>query len=163
MRFIADLHIHSHYSISTSPQLTPEHLDAWARIKGIGLIGTGDFTHPGWLEELKAKLEPAEEGLFRLKQEYSLEGKEAAVSLPISSLGNGKSHPVRFLLTAEISNIYRWGERVRKVHNLILVPSFEAAETMQIRLSGFANINTKLNIVENRPVPIPDYMFKFFP
>ena len=83
MRFIADLHIHSHYSISTSPQLTPEHLDAWARIKGIGVIGTGDFTHPGWLGELKQKLEPAEEGLMRLKREYRIEGGEAGLPLPI--------------------------------------------------------------------------------
>ncbi|MBN2553671.1 MAG: DNA helicase UvrD, partial [Spirochaetales bacterium] len=122
MRFVADLHIHSHYSISTSPQLTPEHLDAWARIKGIGVIGTGDFTHPGWLEELKQKLEPAEEGLLRLKREYRIEGGGAGLPLPISGPQGGRSGPVRFLLSAEISNIYRWGERVRKVHNLIFVP-----------------------------------------
>ena len=124
MRFIADLHIHSHYSISTSPQLTPEHLEAWARIKGIGVIGSGDFTHPGWLEELKEKLEPAEEGLFRLKRQFRLDGNTAAASLPIRSLADGRSSPVRFLLSAEISNIYRWGEQVRKVHNLIFVPTF---------------------------------------
>jgi len=147
MRFIADLHIHSHYSISTSPQLTPEYLDAWARIKGIGVIGCGDFTHPGWLEELKEKLEPAEEGLFRLKRQYSLDGKADAASLPVSDPADGQSAPVRFVLSAEISNIYRWGERVRKVHNLILVPAFEAAETIQARLSRFANISS-----DGRPI-----------
>jgi DNA helicase-2/ATP-dependent DNA helicase PcrA len=145
MRFIADLHIHSHYSISTSPQLTPEHLDAWARIKGIGVIGSGDFTHPGWLEELKEKLEAAEEGLFRLKSRYRLEG--AAPGLPIHIPAEGQSATVRFVLSAEISNIYRWGERVRKVHNLILVPSFEAAEAIQARLSRFANISS-----DGRPI-----------
>jgi DNA helicase-2/ATP-dependent DNA helicase PcrA len=147
MRFIADLHIHSHYSISTSPQLTPEHLEAWARIKGIGVIGSGDFTHPGWLEELKEKLEPAEEGLFRLKRQFRLDGNTAAASLPIRSLADGQASPVRFLLSAEISNIYRWGEQVRKVHNLILVPTFEAAETIQERLSRIANISS-----DGRPI-----------
>jgi DNA helicase-2/ATP-dependent DNA helicase PcrA len=145
MRFIADLHIHSHYSISTSPQLTPEHLEAWARIKGIGVIGSGDFTHPGWLAELKEKLDNAEEGLFRLKNQYRLEA--SASSLPIPGPGDGQSAPVRFVLSAEISNIYRWGERVRKVHNLILVPSFEDAEAIQSRLSRFANISS-----DGRPI-----------
>ena len=140
MRFIADLHIHSHYSISTSPQLTPEHLDAWARIKGIGVIGSGDFTHPGWLQELKEKLESAEEGLFRLKRQYRLEGKAVGAV-------DGQSEPVRFVLSAEISNIYRRGERVRKVHNLILVPDFEAAEIIQARLSRIANISS-----DGRPI-----------
>ena len=119
MRFIADLHIHSHYSISTSPQLTPEHLEAWAGIKGIGVVGTGDFTHPGWLEELKEKLEPAEEGLFRLKREWRLEQPDASGPYPPAG-----PPAIRFLLSAEISNIYRRAERVRKVHNLILVPTF---------------------------------------
>jgi uncharacterized protein (TIGR00375 family) len=147
MRFIADLHIHSHYSISTSPQLTPEHLEAWARIKGIGVIGSGDFTHPGWLKELKEKLEAAEEGLFRLKPRYRLDGTIAAESLPLGKRREGRSSPVRFLLSAEISNIYRWGDRVRKVHNLILVPGFEAAENIQQRLSRIANISS-----DGRPI-----------
>ena len=73
MKIIADLHIHSRYSMATSRQGTPEYLDLWARKKGISLIGTGDFTHPGWRQELQEKLEPAEEGLYRLKEEYVLE------------------------------------------------------------------------------------------
>ena len=72
MEFIADFHIHSHYSIATSKLLIPEYLDYWAKIKGIKVIGTGDFTHPGWVKELKEKLEPAEEGLFKLKKKYIL-------------------------------------------------------------------------------------------
>ena len=67
MKFFADFHIHSHFSIATSKQLVPEHLDAWARIKGISVIGTGDITHPEWLKELEEKLLPAEAGLYRLK------------------------------------------------------------------------------------------------
>jgi len=70
MKFIADFHIHSHFSIATSKQLIPEYLDYWAKLKGITVIGTGDFTHPGWIKELKEKLEPAEQGLFKLKKEY---------------------------------------------------------------------------------------------
>ena len=73
MKVIADLHIHSRYSMATSKLGTPEYLDLWARKKGITLIGTGDFTHPAWREELKEKLIPAEEGLYRLKDEYVLE------------------------------------------------------------------------------------------
>ena len=65
MQFIADLHIHSHYSLATSKELDPEHLDYWARLKGISLVATGDFTHPSWIKELKEKLTPAENGLFK--------------------------------------------------------------------------------------------------
>ena len=93
-RFVGDFHIHSHYSIATSGQLVPEHLDLWARTKGIAVVGTGDFTHPGWLAELGEKLDPAEPGLFRLKPALSLPGAPAPAP------------PVRFLLTAEISTIY---------------------------------------------------------
>jgi PHP family Zn ribbon phosphoesterase len=71
--YIADLHIHSHYSRATSKDCTPEHLDLWAGHKGIGILGTGDFTHPAWREELKEKLIPAEEGLYILKDEYRLD------------------------------------------------------------------------------------------
>jgi len=60
MKFIGDFHIHSHYSRATSKRLTPEYLNYWAQVKGIKVIGTGDFTHPGWLKELKEKLQSAE-------------------------------------------------------------------------------------------------------
>ena len=67
MRFIADLHIHSHYSVATSQAMDPENLYRWAQLKGITVVGTGDCVHPGWLAELQEKLEPAEPGLYRLK------------------------------------------------------------------------------------------------
>ena len=73
MKIIADLHIHSRFSMATSKEGTPENLDFWARKKGISLIGTGDFTHPAWREELKEKLVPAEDGFYRLREEYVLE------------------------------------------------------------------------------------------
>ncbi len=129
MHFTADLHIHSHYSIATSSKLCPEYLDYWARIKGIQVIGTGDFTHPGWVNELKKKLEPAEEGLFKLKKEYRIE-------IP-SQQYPGDIKSTRFLLTAEISNIYKKKGKVRKVHNIIFSPDFEVVEKIQFKLRQF--------------------------
>lgn len=115
MKYVADLHIHSHYSRATSKALDPEHLDYQAGLKGIQVVGTGDFTHPGWLNELKEKLVSDGTGLFRLKKEFLLN----------SPFGDSET---RFLLTAEISNIYKRGEKVRKVHNVVLVPGFDEAE-----------------------------------
>ena len=67
MKFIADLHIHSHFSRATSKTLNPENLSLWAQKKGITVVGTGDFTHPGWVAELQDKLDEAGEGLFRIR------------------------------------------------------------------------------------------------
>ena len=128
MKFIADLHIHSHFSIATSKQLCPEHLDYWARIKGIQVVGTGDFTHPGWLSELKEKCQNAEPGLYRLKKEYRIN--------PDPAEKTNFKNDTRFLLSAEISNIYKKDGRVRKVHNVVFAPDFETAEKIQNRLSA---------------------------
>jgi len=119
MKFIADFHIHSHYSLATSKHLTPQYLDYWAKIKGINLIGTGDFTHPKWLAEMKENFLEAENGIYALKKEKIL---------PNNSLEN---NIVRFMLTAEISNIYKKGGKVRKIHNIILAPDFETVEKIQ--------------------------------
>ena len=121
MKYIADLHIHSHFSRATSKKLNPEHLNFYAGMKGLQIIGTGDFTHPGWLNELREKTEPDGNGLFKLKKEYQL-----------NSYFENKN--TRFLLTAEISNIYKRGGKVRKVHNVILVPGFAEAEKINQRL-----------------------------
>lgn len=126
MRFIADLHIHAHYSMATSKQLTPEFLDKWGRIKGIKLIGTGDFTHPGWTAELKEKLEPAEPGFFKLKEAF----KQPAF------VPETPENSVRFVLTAEISNIYKKQGKVRKVHNVLLAPGFKEVEDLQRKLQA---------------------------
>ncbi|RPI24442.1 MAG: DNA helicase UvrD [Acidobacteria bacterium] len=126
MRFIADLHIHSHFSLATSRQLTPEHLDHWGRVKGIKVIGTGDFTHPRWISELEDKLEPAEPGLFRLRPELRLR------DLP--GVPETEENSVRFLLTGEISNIYKRDGAVRKVHNLVLAPDFETVKRVRAEL-----------------------------
>jgi len=138
MRLVADLHIHSRHSLATSPKLTPPGLERWARIKGIDLLGTGDCTHPAWLSELRAALEPAEEGLFRLKDEARRafdRGEALADGLPEPS-----ARDMRFVLTGEISTIYSRGGRTRKVHHLVLLPGFEAAVAFQSRLERVGNI-----------------------
>jgi len=126
MDFIADLHIHSHHSMATSKQLRPEYLDYWAKIKGIKVVGTGDFTHPEWLKELKEKLEPAEDGLFKLKNKYKIP----------HFLPETQENEVRFMLSAEISNIYKKQGVVRKIHSVILAPDFESVESYQNKLSS---------------------------
>ena len=90
--YIADLHIHSRYSRATSRDCTPEYLDLWARRKGIGLIGTGDFTHPAWREELEEKLEPTGDGFYRLKEEYRI--RDGSVADPGRQCGRRAGAPV---------------------------------------------------------------------
>ena len=107
MKFVADFHIHSHFSRATSRNLNFEHLHKWAQLKGVQVVGTGDITHPGWLQEIKEKLEPAEEGLFRLKDEHA-NAVQAEVFQACQS-------PVRFILSGEISNIYKKNEKTRKI------------------------------------------------
>ena len=139
MKFIADLHIHSFYSRATSRQLNFEHLYNWAQIKGIQVVATGDITHPGWLAEIKTKLEPAELGLFRLKEEYA---KLMWSEVPAACKGE-----VRFILSGEISNIYKKEDRVRKNHNVVFFPSIEVAEKFQSTLEKIGNIRS-----DGRPI-----------
>ncbi len=139
MPFHADLHLHSHYSRATSKHLNLEHLYKWAQLKGIRVVGTGDFVHPGWMDELEEKLQPAEEGLFRLKPELE---RTMDDQVPAACRA-----PVRFMLTVEISNIYKRLGRVRKVHNIILAPGFEAAKSLQARLGAIGNIQS-----DGRPI-----------
>jgi uncharacterized protein (TIGR00375 family) len=138
MRLIADLHVHSHYSVATSKELTPENLELWARRKGIHIVGTGDVFHPGWYEDLKEKLVPAEDGLFALKEAYRVRDE----LFPSESLP-----PVRFMLTGEISNIYKHRGSVRKVHNLILCSSLETVKKIQTELAAVGNIRS-----DGRPI-----------
>lgn len=139
MKYIADLHIHSPFSRATSRDSSPAGLARWAGIKGINLIGTGDFTHPGWLRLLREQLEPAEPGFFRLKDEGA---KDSVMpNLPRSG------EPVRFILTAETSSIYKRHGKTRKVHNLLFLPDFESAERMNRALSRIGNIES-----DGRPI-----------
>lgn len=134
--YIADLHIHSKYSRATSRECVPEYLDLWARRKGIDLIGTGDFTHPAWRAELREKLVPAEDGFFTLREENRLSDETAP----------GNARP-RFVVTGEISSIYKKNGRVRKVHNLILLPGLEEAETLAKKLEAIGNVHS-----DGRPI-----------
>jgi len=127
MKFIADLHIHSHFSIATSKQLVPEYLDFWAALKGIKVVGTGDFTHPGWTKELKEKLVPTGTGLYNLNNKLRLD----LPFLPDAEF----DRDVSFILSAEISTIYKKNGKVRKVHHVILAPDFETAEGIQAELA----------------------------
>lgn len=132
--YIADFHIHSRYSRATSRDCVPEKLDWWARRKGLRLLGTGDFTHPAWRQELRDKLRPAEEGLYTLKEEHRIHS------------GAPDGEP-RFVVTGEISSIYKKGERVRKVHNLILLPGLDEAERLSRRLELIGNLHS-----DGRPI-----------
>jgi DNA helicase-2/ATP-dependent DNA helicase PcrA len=163
MRIVADLHIHSRYSLATSSKLKPTYLDRWARIKGIDLIGTGDCTHPAWLSELRESLEPAEEGLFRLKAETRRafdSGEALAAGLPEpwparddarGALGDDDPAAAeigpRFVLSGEISTIYSRDGRTRKIHHLVILPDFAAAAAFQARLERVGNISS-----DGRPI-----------
>jgi uncharacterized protein (TIGR00375 family) len=129
MEFIADLHIHSRYSIATSRDLTPENLWKWGQLKGIRVVGTGDCTHPGWLAELEAKLACSDSGLLTLRDQPSDGG------VPLSCRS-----PVSFLLSGEISCIYRKAGRTRKVHCLVLLPDFAAARRLNLALARIGSL-----------------------
>lgn len=116
MKYISDFHIHSHFSRACSKDLTPQNLAVWATKKGIQILGTGDFTHPGWLEELSDKLqETSNKGLYQFR--------------------DGAPHTL-FLFTAEVSSIYKQGDKVRRVHNLLLAPSLEAVKKLNDALTN---------------------------
>jgi uncharacterized protein (TIGR00375 family) len=144
MPFVADLHIHSHFSRATSRELDLEHLHATAQRKGVRVVGSGDLTHPGWQRELRERLVPAEPGLFRLRPELA---QPLDRDVPAACHG-----PVSFLLTGEISSIYKRvgadGEsRVRKVHNVVLAPSFEVMARLSEALGRIGNLTS-----DGRPI-----------
>jgi uncharacterized protein (TIGR00375 family) len=145
MKIIADLHIHSKYSRATARDMDIDHLNKWAKIKGIKVLGTGDFTHHLWLKELQTKLEPAEPGLFKLKRIKK-----------ISTLNNdwlpknGQSpedKSARFLLSSEISCIYSKNNRTRKIHIIVLAPDFKTVEKINARLGWIGNLKA-----DGRPI-----------
>ncbi|MEV7621645.1 UvrD-helicase domain-containing protein [Actinoplanes sp. NPDC089786] len=137
--YVADLHIHSRFSRACSRDLTLPNLAWWARRKGIALLGTGDFTHPAWLDHLKENLEPAGHGLYR----YAAED-EVTKRLPGSLQA---SRPARFMLSVEISTIYKRDDRTRKVHHLIYLPDFEAAARFNTALGRIGNLTA-----DGRPI-----------
>ena len=132
MKYIADFHIHSKYSRATARDISVEKLDEWAKIKGIQILGTGDFTHPAWFKELKEKLIPAEEGLYQLKNQ--------ATSQPNKQLTN-------FILTTEFSCIYTKNDRVRRIHLLVFAPNLETVEKINQKLGEKYNLKS-----DGRPI-----------
>ena len=137
--FYADLHIHSHFSRATSRDLDIFHIALWALKKGLTLVATGDIAHPGWLAEVEEALEPAEGDLLRLKPDV-----ERAVHERLPPV---LRRPVRFILGGEISNIYKKGERTRKIHHVVFLPTLEAVRRFQARLERIGNIHA-----DGRPI-----------
>jgi uncharacterized protein (TIGR00375 family) len=140
MRFIADLHIHSKFSRATSRDMTFDNIAYWAKIKGLSLVASSDFTHPEWFFLTKEKLEPVGNGFFRLKN----------ILPPVNGyLKNISVRPddVHFVLSTEISFIYSKKGKVRKVHLLLLAPDFESVEKINGRLSGLGNLRS-----DGRPI-----------
>ncbi len=114
MEFIADFHIHSKYSRATSRDMDVKNLAYWAKLKGITLMGTGDFTHHLWLEELKHNLEDCANGLYKYNGVY-------------------------FILTAEISSIYSKRGKTYRIHNVIF-SSFKTVDKINEKLSRIGNL-----------------------
>ncbi len=125
MRIIADLHVHSRYSRAVSRSLDLDGLDAWAHKKGIDLVGTGDFTHPGWMREIKTKLVQGTNGFYSLKT---------------------KGH-VQFALTSEISCIYSKGGRTRRIHSVLVAPSIETVDLFNQQLKKVGKLES-----DGRPI-----------
>ncbi len=115
MRYVADLHIHTRYSRATSRDMNLEVLAETAKKKGVHLLGTGDITHPEWREELKRKLKPERAGIF------SYDG-------------------VDFILAGEVSNIYTKGNKLRKIHILLLFPDFESADQFSDKIAAYGSL-----------------------
>lgn len=139
MTFLADLHVHSHFSRATAKNLDLEHLYIAAQKKGIGVVGTGDATHPEWFDAIRTKLVPAESGLFRLRDDLA-----AVCDQDIPAAGRAA---VRFILVSEISNIYKKAGRTRKNHNLVFLPSIDAATRFNRELDKIGNIQS-----DGRPI-----------
>ncbi len=122
MKIVADLHLHSKYSRAVSQKMEPKTMTQWARKKGIDLLGTADWTHPLWLKELEASLEEEAQGIFKLKEENNNQKNKES------------SQPVRFVLSTEIASIYSQGGKSRRIHNVVLSPSFAVASKINAEL-----------------------------
>ena len=137
MNYLADLHVHSHYSRATSKASHLHGLAAWAAVKGIAVVATGDCTHPGWFAHLYEHLEPAEPGFFRLRPDERIDWPSL---VPEGIRPQASPADIRFVLSAEISSIYKRGGRVRKVHNLLYLPDLDAVRRLNAKLATLGNI-----------------------
>ncbi len=121
LEVIADLHVHSRFSRACSENITINAMDTAAKEKGLKIVGTGDFTHPLWLNEIKKKLVEAEDGLYKIK---------------------GSSTGTRFILSVEVSNVFEKDGKARKVHSVILAPSIEIVEQINGMLANYGNLSS---------------------
>ncbi len=136
--FLADLHIHSRFSRATSSRLTVPHLAAWSRLKGLAVTATGDFTHPGWREELRTLLVRDDaSGLYRLKDAPDIAHEAPGYTAPA---GGGDPRGPLFILEAEISSIYKKDGAVRKVHNLVYLPDLDSVDRLCRKLEQIGNL-----------------------
>ncbi|MCR4312582.1 MAG: endonuclease Q family protein, partial [Candidatus Uhrbacteria bacterium] len=128
MRVITDWHVHSRYSRACSQDLTLENNALWCEKKGVTVLGTADFTHPKWFEEISTKLVEAEPGLYRL--------------------ASGEHSSMRYMMTTEVAQIYKRGGKTRRIHNIIMAPSVETVAKINSWLSD-AGYNLKS---DGRPI-----------
>ena len=139
MQFTIDVHLHSRFARATSRELNPSNLHKWSALKGVDVVGTGDYTHPEWFAELSEQLEPAEEGLYQLEP-----GRRAAVE---QELPDRCRRAVRFMLSVEISTIYKKGDKTRKIHHVVILPSLESVARLNRRLGAIGNLKS-----DGRPI-----------
>ena len=139
MQFTIDVHLHSRFARATSRELNPSNLHKWSALKGVDVVGTGDYTHPEWFAELSEQLEPAEEGLYQLEP-----GRRAAVE---QELPERCRRAVRFMLSVEISTIYKKGDKTRKIHHVVILPSLESVARLNRRLGAIGNLQS-----DGRPI-----------
>ncbi|MGD0993957.1 MAG: endonuclease Q family protein [Candidatus Bathyarchaeia archaeon] len=134
MKVIADLHIHGRYSRATSEQMSIPEIARYSKIKGLNLVGTGDFTHPQWLKEINETLTPeADTGLFKLTKNVD--------------------SPVRFMLTTEVCTIFDYKGESKKVHHVILTPSKETAVQINEALKHFGDLASDGRPILNMTAP----------
>ena len=121
MRVVADLHIHSRYSRATSERMSIEEIGRFARIKGLDLVGTGDFTHPKWFAEMQETLVPEPDtGIYKIAKNPEL--------------------PVSFMATTEVSTVFTFSGETKKIHHVILTPSLENAAQINDRMSKYGDL-----------------------
>lgn len=137
---MVDLHVHSHYSRATSRDCDLSGLYRWSKLKGITVIGTGDFTHPKWIAECREQLVLQPNGLYTLRDERAV---EIDASLPESV----RKNPIWFVPSVEISTIYSKNGAVRKLHNLVVMPTLELAGQLNARLERIGNLHS-----DGRPI-----------
>ena len=139
MQFVLDVHLHSRFARATSRDLNCSNLHKWSALKGVDVVGTGDYTHPEWFAELSAELEPAEDGLYRLRAPW----RDAVER----ELPERCRREVRFMLSVEISTIYKKGEKTRKIHHIVILPSLDAVARLNQRLGAIGNLHA-----DGRPI-----------